>query len=351
MGGRAAGSADNAQNTHFFMINDTGTYYLRHLDQPIQAPDFTEEALLAAAEASKVRVLDKRLDFPRRFPFYLDSNRFLSNLEGSTVFLPVVEQSIQYINGLMYLLTGPPGSRPVFVDDRNDFKPAGVGKWVKNGYLNPDITLPLSLIDTFRAHIESSLLLQNLMLCLQPMGLGGWIHASFEGPFLMGHPGSSIRKMAGEAKGLDFKWVVPNPGNDKVPPEQQPNPVAFEPFIHSFCPPNYSSMDDAVDAFLKLKYGEGGTYNDPELMDRLYKGNQGRQLLDHVPHYEPEVIEICKAVCNYIHGEYGRFPAHVDAIHVPGIWLQAHHLDLEYYDRFFQAGYTSTQSDHDKLWH
>src|SRR5262249_23744969 len=31
MAGRAAGSPDNAQGTHFFLINDTGTYYLRKL--------------------------------------------------------------------------------------------------------------------------------------------------------------------------------------------------------------------------------------------------------------------------------------------------------------------------------
>ena len=31
MAGRTAGSPDNAQGTHFFMINDTGTYFLRKL--------------------------------------------------------------------------------------------------------------------------------------------------------------------------------------------------------------------------------------------------------------------------------------------------------------------------------
>ena len=31
MVGRTAGSPDNAQGTHFFMINDTGTYFLRKL--------------------------------------------------------------------------------------------------------------------------------------------------------------------------------------------------------------------------------------------------------------------------------------------------------------------------------
>ncbi len=34
-----------------------------------------------------------------------------------------------------------------------------------------------------------------------------------------------------------------------------------------------------------------------------------------------------------------RLPAHVHAIYVPGIWLQAHHLDLDYYDENFRDGY------------
>jgi hypothetical protein len=28
-------------------------------------------------------------------------------------------------------------------------------------------------------------------------------------------------------------------------------------------------------------------------------------------------------ICNYIYETHGRFPAHVDAIYVPGVWLQA----------------------------
>ena len=57
-------------------------------------------------------LLDHRIDVPggtgnRNFPAYLDSNRFLSNLPGTTIFFPVVDLSRQYINGLMYLLTQP----------------------------------------------------------------------------------------------------------------------------------------------------------------------------------------------------------------------------------------------------
>jgi hypothetical protein len=36
---------------------------------------------------------------------------------------------------------------------------------------------------------------------------------------------------------------------------------------------------------------------------------------------------------------------------VPGIWIQAHHLDLAYYDQLFQDGYTETQARHQERWH
>src|SRR5439155_3502938 len=38
MVGRAAGSPDNAQATHFFLINDEGVYFLRKLECPAAGP-------------------------------------------------------------------------------------------------------------------------------------------------------------------------------------------------------------------------------------------------------------------------------------------------------------------------
>ena len=86
----------------------------------------------------------------RDFPAYLDSNRFLSNLPGTTIFFPVVDLSHQYINGLMYLLTQPAKARPTIVDDRNFYRLAGVKKWVKSGFLNEDIKIPLGAIQQMR---------------------------------------------------------------------------------------------------------------------------------------------------------------------------------------------------------
>ena len=93
MEGRTAGSPDNAQGTHFLLINDSGTYFLRRLP-PAPGLPFDEQSLLARADEAKVRLLDHRIDVPggnRDFPAYLDSNRFLSNLPGTTILFPVVD--------------------------------------------------------------------------------------------------------------------------------------------------------------------------------------------------------------------------------------------------------------------
>ena len=47
MVGRTAGSPDNAQGTHFFLINDSGTYFLRKLP-PVDGDPFDPALLLDA---------------------------------------------------------------------------------------------------------------------------------------------------------------------------------------------------------------------------------------------------------------------------------------------------------------
>lgn len=63
MDGRTAGGPDNAQGTHFFLINDTGTYFLKKMP-PLPPAELTPETLIARAAQAKVKVLDRRLDVP-----------------------------------------------------------------------------------------------------------------------------------------------------------------------------------------------------------------------------------------------------------------------------------------------
>lgn len=362
MVGRTAGSPDNAQGTEFFLINDSGTYFLRKL-LPVDGDIFDPDLLVARAEQAKVKLLDKRIDVPdgnRDFPAYLDSNRFLSNLPGTTVLFPVVDLSHQYINGMMYLLTQPAGARPAIVDDRNFYRPAGVRKWIKNGFLNKDIKIPLGTIWSMRTQIEADLLIQNLFLVAEAMGLGAWIHGSMSPPVLMGDP--KFIKKYGPMLGFDFvtpKWKLADILRWQIPlprfSEARAHPVGLrhkgEHLIKGSCPPYYDSMSDAVDAVVAAKFGPRGIYQEKATFDKIYRAPYGAAYLKEASVYSQDVIDCARDICTYIHETHGRFPAHVDAIHAPGIWLQVHHVEEDYYDRYFENGLTRAHRDHDRLWH
>ena len=361
MVGRAAGSPDNAQGTSFFMINDSGTYFIRKLPLTDNA-DLSASTLIEQARKAKVKILDRRIDTTDRdFPAYLDSNRFLSNLPGTTVFFPVVELPHQYINGMMYLLTQPKGHRPTIVDDRNFYRMAGVKKWVKNGFLNKDIKIPLGTIATLRTQIEADLLLQNLMLVADAMGLGAYIHGSISPPVMLGDP--KFVKQYG--KMLGFEFATPKPKlldffRWQVPPlkrfaDLRTHPIGLrhqaEYLIQAKCPPYYPTMKAAVEDVMREKFGTGGIYKDSEMFAKIFKNDFGSHYLTEASDYSGDVIECVQDICTYIYKTHGRFPAHVDAIYVPGVWMQAHHVEIDYYDRFFRNGLTDAHRNHDMHWH
>ena len=361
MMGRSAGSPDNSQGTYFIMINDSGTYFLRPLPPPDGALPFSADALIEHARRAKVQLLDRRIDVgTRNFPAYLDSNRFLSNLPGTTLFFPIVDLSHQYINGLMYLLTQPQGSRPTLVDDRNFYRAAGVKKWVNSGFLNGDIKVPLGVIGSLRTQIEADLLLQNLMLMAEAMGLGAWIHACISPPVLLGDP--KYIDQFGSMLGFEFatpkfrlfdilRWQVLLPKYSNL----RANPIGLrkgdEYLVKAMCPPYHNSMADAVNEVVRLKFGPGGVYQDQGTFQKIYQGDYAERYLKEASQYSDDVVACVRDVCTYIYETHGRFPAHVDAIHVPGVWIQIHHPDIQYYDRFFRSGLTEIHRTHDKHWH
>jgi len=346
--GRSAGSPDNAQSTRFFMWNDDGTYFLRAPEDRIPAPDvatMTADELVAYVERFKVKIRDGRLDFPRAFPSYASGNRYVSNVAGSTMFVPVTEVTRQYINGLIYVLAQEDGQRPVFLDDFNLYLPCGCEKWIKSGFLNRDLKLPLSLYGKGRTEYEALLLLQNLALLGQAMGPGAWIHAAFAPVILFG----GLPELG---TGLNFRFVEPR----RIPlprpyPAATPNPVGLDGILQAYCPPYYRHMDEAIDAILAEKYGPEGLYTDPKFYGQTMSAENTSRFLREAPHPDEGVIDCVRAICNYIHRTYDRFPAHCHAIDSPGVWIQFHHVDLDFYNEFFIEGTSQTQVDHGRAWH
>src|SRR4051812_32947605 len=138
--GRAASSADNAQATSFFMTNDEGVWLIERprgakavelfTQIPPRWEDRTEDDWLAFANAVKRKVYDGRMSFPeKQWPYFLGWNGQMTNAPGTTQFLPVVDNTRQYINVLLILLSEPAGKAPLFIDDWQPFRPKNVMEW------------------------------------------------------------------------------------------------------------------------------------------------------------------------------------------------------------------------------
>jgi hypothetical protein len=53
----------------------------------------------------------------------------------------------------------------------------------------------------------------------------------------------------------------------------------------------------------------------------------------------------------YVYDTFGKFPGTVPSIFLI-MYLQAHHLDLDFYDKFYKPGaYLRTHVEHMKKWH
>jgi hypothetical protein len=378
---RTGSSADNCQATHFFMINDDGTWLLRFpkgreaMDQLRELPprwsDWKENDWIQAADTAKVRVSSRRVEFPREYPYYLGWNAQISNVPGTTMFYPVVDCTRQYINALLILLSHPEGKNPLIIDDWRQFRPAtlverlaklggalglsekipyhpiGGLKWVRNGFVSKDNVGPLGFGGALRTDYEAFFYFQNLMLTGQALGLGGWIHGAIFTPYInMNVPEKGWH-------GLGFRMVEPKNLSPMPPvPASQPNPVGIDGILEGLCPPYVKSMDEAVDRVLEDKYGPRGCYGDVDMFARPYLNRSSAEsYLRDGSHFSDRAIAYTKEICNYIFDTYGRFPAHVDAYYSPGMWLQFSHLEMEYYERFYDPSQYTRQGAHDARWH
>ena len=118
-------------------------------------------------------------------------------------------------------------------------------------------------------------------------------------------------------------------------PASQPAYVGIDGVLEGLCPPYVNDMDAAVDQVLEEKFGPDGAYTNADVFAQSYKDKETAQAYMKAAGHPPaEAIEYTKEICRYLVETYGRFPAHTDPFHLPGIWLQCSHLEIEYYEQF-----------------
>ena len=69
------------------------------------------------------------------------------------------------------------------------------------------------------------------------------------------------------------------------------------------------------------------------------------------PVHEARFRECVALQAQYVYDTFGKFPGTVPSVFVM-MYLQAHHLDLEFYDEFYNPGaYLRTHAMHIQQWH
>jgi hypothetical protein len=340
--GRTFPSTSRGRRTALFFTNDKGIYVIDPAGgsaaslREIAGPD-DREKILALYRDHRRELKAGRLEIPRRVPPLSGHNLWDSNMPGSTLFIPVcdVSQSLigliaQFVDGRLERFVPKHQGGMNIVDDRHGFRPAGTEKWLQSGFLDETQVLPLSVLERqacYSTFSEPAMICQNIFLATEALGVGGWMHCGFLSAEILA--------------ALSFRTAVPSNPTSLV------NPVGLDGIFEACCPPFYPNMDAAVDAVVAtLSRKQPALAEHP--MPYLVSPSEHREGTVEIT---DEGIACTKAICNYIYETYGRFPGNVDAMHL--MWLmQAHHLDIDYYDKFFRPGaYGPSHAAHMAKWH
>ncbi len=342
--GRVYASACGSHGTELFYTNDEGTYMVKFRDKmPSQMQEFESlddrEKIVQSFRANTDKISDGRLGIPMVPGITQPFNWWNSNQPGTTLFMPISDVTWEYIN-VMMLVMDEPNSYYIYDDLNGNAEP--LKEWADKGYLDRSRAYSLSALETTMSTIipgvEQALMLQNMYLALQAMGLGGWIYSCSVGQMILGLMGFQFHSpdKMGPIKPLD--------------PISGPRlaPVGLEGHFQSYCPPFHPDMGSAVQAIYDAKWGRSGIYKE-EGGPAAYRDRQG---LDKLVNRTPEwCLEATKALCDYIWDTYGRFPALIDPMQM-NIWFQAQHLETDFYDKYYQPGaYHQAIKDHMGAWH
>jgi len=347
LAGRTIASGDGLQTVALVVINDGATCLVR---RPRELAPKTLQAVIDHGRAgdfaafyrqSRVKIKEGRAAPPLEPLLNINANRWSVYAPGTTYFLPVNDLTFMYVNGVLEILNEH--TRAFILDERNHFLPAGLGRFARSrgGHLDDDPrngrVATIRQIEQFVTEfvtLEQGMMLQNLGLMTEALGLGGfpnfanhefgWFQAL---GFRMGEMPASRYLAAGWLPSLAMNLSGRNPAI--------PYPIGLErdgeTLLKPFCPPYFKSMADAVRAIIDIKFGGSGVFRAAQAGAWL----NGSDVTNRVAPPSDATIAAATAYCEYIWNRYGRFPAAM-APYRTGLGFQAGHVDAEFYDKFYR---------------
>jgi hypothetical protein len=331
-------SSCSNHGTELFFTNDDGLYFLDMWNQmpepgeistisgkPIEAQ---VDYIIELARRAKVVLEPNRAQLPTGLPGLFVFNHWNANQPGTSLFLPVSNMTLEYINLLFIYFS--PEYRFCLVDEQADYAPAGLQGWIEKGRIDPTRQMGLVEIEQrvlSMQVVEQAFICQNLNMALQCLGLGGWTYTGYIARFVLGGV---------DVPGLGFTFADAKRGPSV--------PVGRDGIYQAFCPPYYTDMGEAVDAYLETKWAQYGA-------DKPKSYLEPDRIISQIQRPDAETIQVVKDYCNYVHDTYGRFPAHIDPMY-QRLCCQAQHVDPDFYAEFYPPGALTDQHlDHFRRWH
>lgn len=335
-GGRTFPSGAGFETVELFFTDDTGVYFLPTRDAPALADIPPDGAIdlptLIDGHRSRIRKLaDGRMRIPREEPYVESHNLWIANIEGSLLVIPVGDLAQHVIANLCYYLQN---GRLIY-DDVNRREIPGIERFAHlAGPLDP---IPLTFLEQYsfgECTAEIATACYSGALMLQAMGLGGWMYDGIDPFVILGASGDADVPGLGFRYDLEEGWALPNPTG---------LPGVFE----GYCPPHYPDMRAAVAAFVRRKFGPGGPFHP----DTPGPWKDTSRVRGSAQVHGEEFIECVTLMAQYIRQQFGKFPGTVPSI-LALTYLQAHHLDLDFYNHHFGPGaYLRTHAEHMSRWH
>lgn len=335
-GGRAFPSAAGWQVSDFFYTDDKGVYYLPTRDAPslIDRHDGRPVDLNSWLDTHRARIkklADGRLHLPPKEPHIEGHNTWCVNRPGSTLIIPVVDLAQMTLNALAYIVS----NGFCIFDDVNGQQIPGINRFSK--LVDVEHPWPLSVVERESLSFGTAELSTSCyagMQMLQAIGLGGWMFTGINKYSVLGASGDP------KVPGLGFRY-------DKKESWPVPNVTGLAGTYEGYCPPHCKDMRAAVEALAERKFGPGGPFNP----DTPGPWKTTPKVREAAMKYTDDFKDCVATMAQYTFDRFGKFPGTVPTIYV-FTYLQAHHLDLDFYDHYFKSGaYLSTHAQHMARWH
>ena len=362
--GRTVASGDAIHSVSVFVINEDATYLLKRPRDfaPSEVPDLVQlarsERFTDLYRNSRIKIRDGRAQPPLDHFYNLNVNRWSLYDPASTYFLPVNELTLLYINGVLELFNEANGA--FIIDERAGFRPAGIRRFARSrgGHLNDDPkaehTFTIQQFETLVTEfvtIEQGMVLQNLALMTQALGLGGFPHWAAHPYGWLEALGFRMKRIPATSY-LGMGWLMRKLARLLGREPEVGYGLGLErdgvPLLTPFCPPYYPSMEAAVRAVVDLKYGTAGVFRGAA---RHSAWREPSRVVEASKAPSEAAFEATAAYCTYVYRRYGRFPAYNPPFRTV-LGFQANHVDTEFYRKFYKPeALSETQRRHMEEWH